>query len=186
MKRLSLITFTILLILGCQRSNANPLDPNLRNAPENEDSTAYTRLTSCYEGDEWVCAVEAAIVEKTNQKRAGIVAALTHSFEASYAARVHSLHMASVDDSFNHNGFPDSRELTIKQEFPGLKISMRGENIAMFSNGLTDPEDAAEEFVQMWWNSKGHRDNMLRDGIHYIGVGVARSPKGIYATQLFH
>jgi uncharacterized protein YkwD len=92
MKRLSLITFTILLILGCQRSNANPMDPTLRDSRGNEDASGYTRLTSCYEGDEWVCAVEAAIAAKTNQKRAGLVK-LEHSFETSFAARVHSLKM---------------------------------------------------------------------------------------------
>lgn len=188
MKRLSLLTFTMIMSLGCQRSHANEGEITLPTAADTEaapSSTGAPRLTSCYEADEWICAVEAAIVEKTNQKRTGLNK-LNQSFETSYAARVHSIDMSGENGVFSHDGFSDEREETLRNEFPGLSIDFFGENIGWTSQYIADPEVVAEEFVRMWWNSKGHKDNILGKGYRYIGVGIARSDRGIFATQIFH
>jgi uncharacterized protein YkwD len=181
MKRLSLLTLTTLITLACQRSGANPVDPDQSTALENE-SSQLVRHTSCYDADEWTCEVEAAIARLTNEKR-GRAPALDLLFESSKVARLHSQRM--LREGISHAGF-EGRGAELKKELPGMKVYLLGENVAQFSNGLQDPEDVAKEFVRMWWNSAGHRNNMENAQYTYIGVGVARSDSGIYATQIFH
>ena len=45
----------------------------------------------------------------------------------------------------------------------------------------------AEDFVQGWKDSEGHRKNMADENMMHVGVAVARSPAtgGYYAVQLF-
>jgi uncharacterized protein YkwD len=181
MKRLSLLTLTTLIALACQRSEANPVNPEQSTALEN-DSSQLVRHTSCYDADEWTCEVEAAIARLTNEKR-GRAPALELLFESSKVARRHSEKM--LREGLSHDGF-EGRGAEIKKEMPGMKIYLLGENVAQFSKGLQDPEDVAKEFVRMWWNSAGHRQNIENNKYIYIGVGVARSDSGIYATQIFH
>jgi uncharacterized protein YkwD len=181
MKRLSLLTLTIMLGMGCQRSEANPMDITQPNAIGNEESN-FTRLTTCYDADEWTCAVEAAIVRKTNEKRSGL-AGLDQVFETSHVARGHSKYM--VEFGISHDNF-QARAAELKDALPDMEINALGENVAQMSQNMADPELIAAEFVRMWWNSKGHRDNMLNGRYHYIGVGIMRSGNAIYATQMFH
>jgi uncharacterized protein YkwD len=183
MKRLSLLTLTIILTVGCQRSEANPIDGTQPTAVENGSNS--TRLTSCYDADEWTCEVEAAIIRLTNEKRAQR-GNLEQSFESSYVARLHSEYMGELGQ-INHDGFlAGNRTDALQKEFPGMKISYRAENVAAMSNSMVDPDLIAQEFVKMWWNSAGHRKNM-EGNYRYIGVGVIRTPEnGIYATQIFY
>jgi len=181
MKRLSLLTLTTLVVLACQRSEANPADPDQSTALEN-DSSQLIRHASCYDADEWTCEVEAAIARLTNEKR-GRAPALELLFESSAVARRHSQKM--VAEGLSHDGF-QGRGAEIKKELPGMKVYLLGENVAQFSNRLQDPEDIAQEFVRMWWGSAGHRQNIENSQYTYIGVGVARSGSAFYATQIFH
>lgn len=181
MKRLPFLTLTTLIALACQRSEANPMNPDPSTALEN-DSSQLVRHTSCYDADEWTCEVEAAIARLTNEKR-GRAPALDLLFESSKVARQHSQKM--VREGISHEGFQGRGE-EIKRELPGVKIVLLGENVAQFSNRLEDPEAIAKEFVRMWWNSAGHRQNIENSQYTYIGVGVARADSGIYATQIFH
>jgi len=185
MKRLPLLSLTLMLALGCQRSNSDPESITLPPGIDDEEASV-TRLTSCHEADEWICAVEAAIIEKTNQKRAGLPI-LKQSYETSYAARVHSLDMMSRRKA-DHRGFAEGhRQETLNQEFPGLKVTFAAENVAWLSQNMANPDLVAEEFVNMWWKSAGHRNNMLGARHRSVGVGVARSDeRGIYVTQIFH
>jgi uncharacterized protein YkwD len=183
MKRLSLLTLTIMITLACQRSEANPLDAAISNGMG--DSASLTRRTACYDADEWTCAVEAAIVRKTNEKRAGTAGPLEQYFESSHVARDHSTYMAEQND-ISHDNF-QSRGDALARELPGLVINYLGENVAMMSyQSQLDPESVAAEFVKMWWNSDGHRENMLGGKYRSIGVGVVRTENEIYATQVFH
>ncbi len=54
-------------------------------------------------------------------------------------------------------------------------------------NAIQGPQTTtAERLVVRWMNSGGHRENILRDGINRIGVGVYHSANnGTYAVQLF-
>jgi uncharacterized protein YkwD len=181
MKRLPFLTLTTLITLACQRSEANPVNPN-QSMPLENDASQLVRHTTCYDADEWTCEVEAAIARLTNEKR-GRAPALDLLFESSKVARRHSQDM--IKNGLSHDGFQGRGE-EIKKELPGMKIFLLGENVAQFSNRLEDPEDVAAEFVRMWWNSAGHRQNIENSQYTYIGVGVARSGSSIYATQIFH
>ncbi len=184
MKRLSLITLTILLAMGCQRSDANPLE-NKQPTGTVQESSTVSRLTSCYDADEWTCEVEAAIVRKTNEKRAELKrASLEQVFETSYIARGHSKVMPV--EGISHNGFKERFD-ALREALPGIRIGAGAENVAWMSFSQDDPELVAAEFVKMWWNSKGHKANMEGAQYRYIGVGVVRTDDNrVFATQMFH
>jgi len=63
------------------------------------------------------------------------------------------------------------------------------ENIAYTesSRGFTDQEltAIAEQLMNGWMNSPGHRANILRNSSTHVGVGLHRSGNRIYATQKF-
>jgi uncharacterized protein YkwD len=137
-------------------------------------------LTTCYKGDVWTCAVEAAIVKETNLLRSK---ALIQSFEDSYVARSWSIVQGEVG-RISHDGFPEERGDLLKSAF-AAEWDVTAENVAMAQTLDTDPAKVGKQFVQMWNGSAGHRANMLGNYI-YIGVGVKRIGNTIYATQLFH
>lgn len=64
----------------------------------------------------------------------------------------------------------------------GYDYLMTGENIAAGGN-------SAQQYMTMWMNSSGHRENILRSGYDSIGIGVVKNTKsGFYssvATQIF-
>lgn len=57
-----------------------------------------------------------------------------------------------------------------------------GENIAMHS--WQDMADC-ETIHQMWMNSQGHRENILRSSFRYVAIGTYVDSSGWWATQLF-
>ena len=64
----------------------------------------------------------------------------------------------------------------------GICYSYAGENIAYTGGRAVSAKKAAE----MWYNSPGHRENMLRKEYGKIGVGIAVTEYGeVYYTQLF-
>ena len=54
-----------------------------------------------------------------------------------------------------------------------------GENIAMSTSAT------AADFVKMWMDSPGHRENILRAQFRYTGLGVYGDGEAFYATQVF-
>ncbi len=180
MNRLSLFTFTI-LIASCNRSSGSNAETSPASTTDSKVSP-LPLLTECYQADEWTCAVEAAIVKKTNAKRAGNL--LTQSFESSFVAR-HWSEQQLATESLGHDGFPAERQATLKTEFPQLNFFYAAENVAMTMTNSDSADAVAEEIVEMWWKSSGHRKNMLGP-YRYIGAGVARLGRVVYATQVFH
>jgi uncharacterized protein YkwD len=70
------------------------------------------------------------------------------------------------------------------------KFGAMGENIAMDfepSRDEFDPHHFAIRVVDGWFNSEGHRENILSPAFTRCGTGVARSPgrTTIFATQVF-
>ena len=64
----------------------------------------------------------------------------------------------------------------------GISYNSAGENIA-YTGGYGI---ASEKVTQMWYESPGHRANMLGAGYGEIGIGIAVSDNGlVYYTQLF-
>ncbi len=85
----------------------------------------------------------------------------------------------------SHDGFPQDRKRALTAEFPSATWNFYAENVAMLSNSGTDATKIAEQFVEMWWKSPGHKANMV--GNHKkIGVGVSKVGNKYYATQIFH
>ncbi len=139
-------------------------------------------LTSCYKADDFTCKVEAAIVAQTNALRSS---PLVQSFESSFVARDWSEKQAKAN-AISHDGFPAARQQLLKAEFPKASWGFFAENVAMFGGGdNSDPEAVAKKFVTMWYNSEGHRKNMLGNYGH-IGAGVYQSGNNFYATQIFY
>jgi Ca2+-binding RTX toxin-like protein len=64
----------------------------------------------------------------------------------------------------------------------GYRYSYAGENVA-YNFGYADP---VSKLVDQWWNSAGHRANMLNPNFTEIGVGVAQGASGrTYGVQVF-
>ncbi len=58
------------------------------------------------------------------------------------------------------------------------------ENVAM-TGCDADPIATASAFMNMWMNSQGHKDNILRQGLQTLGVGMSKGSGMCYGTQDF-
>ena len=106
--------------------------------------------------------------------------ALTYCPTASTAAYKHSLDMAKRNyfDHYSPEGTDPAQRLIAE----GLSIMGYGENIAA---GYTD----VYYISNGWYNSEGHRRNLLIDYYKYFGVGIAIVPGSTYqyyGTQNFY
>lgn len=136
----------------------------------------------CYKGDAFACAIEQIIVAETNKLRSN--GALLQSAESSFVVRLWSKTQADVG-SISHDGFPAERKKVLKAEFPNANWSFFAENVAMLQSGGSDASKIAQQFVEMWWKSPGHKANMIGN-YKKIGVGVSKKGNSYYATQIFH
>lgn len=90
-------------------------------------------------------------------------------------ARNHSIAMARGKRDFGHSGFKQRVRAT------GLSFTSAAENVGQ-NRGYEDP---ADEAVEGWLHSNGHRENIEGD-YNVTGVGVARSRNGtFFFTQMF-
>ncbi len=146
--------------------------------------------TDCYKGTPFICKIERLITDKTNAYRAGKgLKPLVHDAKISFVSRDWSAKQGQKNN-ISHSGFPEARSRVYQQEF-SVEREFYGENVAM-SGGIggssqsdAEAESIAQEFAVMWWNSPGHRANML-GSYDNIGVGVAVTNGGDwYATQIF-
>jgi uncharacterized protein YkwD len=144
------------------------------------------QVTDCYKAEPEICAIEKKIVELTNEyrSRSGLQP-LTFAPKISFAARDWSQKQANMG-GIGHAGFPASRRTVLANEFgANQKFSLSAENVAMFSYRFNSTDAVAGEFAKMWWNSSGHRRNMLGN-YPMLGVGVVKTQRGAYyATQIF-
>ena len=89
-------------------------------------------------------------------------------------------------DRYGHTA--DGRSFPERAERHEYESCLLAENIAyQFATEGFTTETLAEQFVQGWIKSPGHRENMLKEHVTEIGVGIAGSDStGIYyAVQLF-
>lgn len=112
-------------------------------------------------------------VERTNRG----LAALQAHWELSRVARYKSQDM--IDKNyFSHTSPTYGSPFTMMQSF-GLKFSAAAENIAY-------GQRTAQEVVNAWMNSAGHRANILSQSYTHTGVGAAKKSNGtLYWTQMF-
>jgi uncharacterized YkwD family protein/spore coat assembly protein SafA len=102
---------------------------------------------------------------------------LQTNWQASRVARIKSQDMIN-NKYFNHISPVYGSPFKMLENF-GLRFSAAAENIAK-------GQRTAQEVVNSWMNSPGHRANILGKSFTQIGVGVAKDASGVlYWTQLF-
>ncbi len=122
-------------------------------------------------------AAEQKILELMNQKRseAGIKP-LTIDNTLVQVARYKSNDM--IQNNFFDHTNPDGTKWTNWLQTIGYKYTTSGENIAYNTN------DAVQLFNQ-WWNSQGHRENMMNPSYTKVGIGVIYGNGKYMGTQEF-
>ncbi|MCX6119261.1 MAG: CAP domain-containing protein [Proteobacteria bacterium] len=165
-------------------TQANP-KPQISPTP----SPTVDPISTCYKGSEFACKVEKLITDMTNEYRAQKgLNPVAHDPKISFVSRDWSQKQISV--GMGHSGFPGQRVSTYQKEF-GIRMSFSAENVAMSgrvragSQSDAEVQALAKEFATMWWNSMGHRMNMLGRNHKLLGVGVASNGRMWYATQIF-
>lgn len=140
--------------------------------------------SDCHKGDDFICAAEKACLEQTNKYRASSgKSALKHDPKVAWVSRDWSKQQANRN-SISHDGFPAQRKQVYKGEF-NTTVDFWAENVAMFGGANSDPVAVAKKFTDMWWNSAGHKANML--GNHKnLGCGIYKKGTSFYGTQLFN
>lgn len=84
-----------------------------------------------------------------------------------------------ISTKFSHTRPNGKSCFTVFAEY-GIKTGYAGENIAY------NYSSAAKDVVNMWMNSKGHKDNILSSKYKTIGVGLYVKDGRYYWVQLFN
>lgn len=130
-------------------------------------------------------ATERQVAERSNAFRQSQgLAPVTPERKLTAAAQAFAAYMAQTD-RYGHEA--DGREPSERAQAQGYDFCFMAENIAMFhSSAGIGTEALAEQFVQGWIDSPGHRRNLLSVEAVELGVGVAQGPAGrYYAVQMF-
>lgn len=115
------------------------------------------------------------IVNKERMSRG--LTALVWDDTLGYVARLKSQDMINKN-YFSHQSPTYGSPFQMMQHF-GLKFSAAGENIAY-------GQSTAQQVMNTWMNSAGHKANILSAAYTHIGVGVAKTANGtLYWTQEF-
>jgi uncharacterized protein YkwD len=103
------------------------------------------------------------VIDLTNQQRQQHgCAALKFSAQLTAAASVHSQDMA-LHDLFSHTGSNGSTIIS--------RVAANGYSYAQLAENLAAGPTTAEEVVDGWMNSPGHRANILNCDLRDLGVG---------------
>lgn len=125
-----------------------------------------------------LASYEQQVIDLVNRERSyrGL-GLLKYDSQLGYVARVKSQDM--VDNRyFSHTSPTYGSPFQMMERF-GLRFSAAGENIAY-------GQRTAQEVMNSWMNSAGHRANILSASYTHIGVGVAKASNGtLYWTQEF-
>jgi uncharacterized protein YkwD len=104
------------------------------------------------------------------------------------AARLHSGRMAR-EGSFDHVDAGGAGPLERVAVAASRYTAAVGENIFMVDSSAPlasgGVERLAADVVRGWMRSPGHRENILGRSWNATGVGIAASPHGLLATQVF-
>ncbi|HHX00646.1 MAG TPA: LysM peptidoglycan-binding domain-containing protein [Acholeplasmataceae bacterium] len=124
-------------------------------------------------------SLEQEIIRLVNQERANQgIPALEEDWEVSRVARFKSQDMID-NDKFFHNSPVYGSPFQMLRSF-GIRFTAAAENIAY-------GQRTAQQVMNTWMASSGHRANILNRNYNKIGVGVARDPSSgqLYFTQIF-
>jgi len=125
-----------------------------------------------------VNALENEVIRLTNLERTKRgLPALKANWQLSRCARYKSQDMINKN-YFAHQSPTYGSPFDMIESF-GIRMAAGGENIAM-------GQRTAQEVVNAWMNSAGHRGNILSTSYTEIGVGLAKNKNGTcYWTQMF-
>jgi uncharacterized protein YkwD len=116
------------------------------------------------------------MLARINQMRSALgVAVLTRAAELDAAAAVHSADMAA-NERLEHVS-PTTGDPTTRLAAAGVRGVQIAENIALHADVMS----AHAALVA----SEAHRTNWMNPAFTRIGLAAARSPRGVYVTQLF-
>jgi len=123
-------------------------------------------------------SIEDEIIRLVNVQRVNSgLQPLAYNWQAARVARYKSNDMIT-NNYFNHISPVYGSPFKMMESF-GLKFSAGAENIAY-------GQRTAQEVMNSWMNSPGHKANILSKSYTQIGVGVAKKSNGtLYFTQLF-
>jgi uncharacterized YkwD family protein/spore coat assembly protein SafA len=120
-------------------------------------------------------SVEQEVIQLVNQERAkNGLPSLKYDWELARVAEHKSLDMRSLG-YFSHNSPTYGSPFDMMKSY-GIHYRAAGENIAQ---GQT----SAQQVMNAWMNSSGHRANILNSSYTHIGVGYVSD--GHYWTQMF-
>jgi len=183
--QLKTTTFYVIMYSASQVAARRTFKFADKTTPDNPENPSNPEQANCIDADEFTCQVELAIHKYTNEYRqqAGRSQLAFHSGIA-YASRDWSKKQYQ-QRSIGHAGFPSQRRQVYHQKF-GKSVSMSRENVAMSGGvGRRDADAIGKYFANMWFNSPGHKANMLASGIRTHGAGIHKSGGTVYATQIF-
>jgi uncharacterized protein YkwD len=110
---------------------------------------------------------------------------LTIGKEINEAAKYHGADM--LRRNFYAHESPEGK--TVQDRYlkaGGSRWRITAENIARCEGGCTLATKTVEELQRGWMNSKGHRENILRQGVTQFGFSMVSAPgKPLYAVQTF-
>jgi uncharacterized protein YkwD len=142
------------------------------------DDTYWTALWATPFTPDGLARTQADVVHLTNRERARAgLAPLAVDPLLTTAAQTYSADMAAR--AFYSHTSPEGTQPWDRAAAAGSTRRSIGENIAC-------GQRSADEVVDGWMNSPGHRANILKPGFTHIGVGFAGGgPAGTYWTQVF-
>lgn len=124
-------------------------------------------------------AMEQEIVRLVNQERISRgLSPLTENWEISRVARIKSQDM--IDQNyFSHDSPVYGTPFKMLKDF-GISYTAAAENIA-------SGQQTAQQVMNAWMTSSGHKANILNPNFNKIGVGIARkgATGSYYFTQMF-
>lgn len=123
-------------------------------------------------------SIEDEILRLINLERArNGLQTLTSNWQAARVARIKSQDMIN-NNYFSHISPVYGSPFKMMEDF-GIRFSAAAENIAY-------GQRTAQEAVNSWMNSPGHRANILSRSYTQTGIGVAKKANGtLYFTQVF-
>lgn len=189
----ALLIIAVVLLSGCSNKNDISEDDNdmvletdieeksaedisiQEEAPSMDASTeepiASVETPTPTEENTLCVGIAKGIFDGTNKERvAAGLPELEWSDELAMAADIRA---EEIIDCFSHVR-PDGTKCY------ALSDRIHGENIAK-----SPPEPTADEFVQHWMESEGHKENILRKQFTMLGVGTRTTDMGMTAVQIF-
>lgn len=125
------------------------------------------------------------IFQLLNKERAELgFEPLTLDSSLNALATAHSEDMATKNYLAHKN--QNGCNLTCRVEAAGYKALAWAENIVYLENEhLLSTEETAEEMMDSWMGSGGHRKNIQNGDYTHVGIGVARNGNKVYVTTDF-